>query len=189
MQCLVKSAASLAVQSALSFSFKSVHHSSLPTSGDHAATRTAKAAPKMAGNRVFRIWVTIRNLPGYRAADGEASRPRSPCWPVYLARLTSRVNRRSGFQGLIGPAGPAEHGLRGGFPLFDPCRRTRSASRIPPPRGLGNDLLSWGTESGLVDKVGGRPPNWRGARLSLDARGLNRQDHATGMGWEPICDA
>ena len=81
----------------------------------------------------------------------------SPCWPVYVARSTSRVNRRRGYPGPIGPAGPAEHGLRGGFPLFEQCRRTRSAPRLAPPRGPGNDLLSWGTELGGARRIGAMP--------------------------------
>src|SRR3546814_3539762 len=42
-QCLAKSVASFAVQSPFGFSFISAHHSSLPTSGEQAASRTNAA--------------------------------------------------------------------------------------------------------------------------------------------------
>ncbi len=43
MQCLVKSAVSLAVHSPFGFSFIASHQSSLPTSGAHAEIRTSNA--------------------------------------------------------------------------------------------------------------------------------------------------
>src|SRR3546814_18029722 len=42
-QCLAKAVASFAVQSPFGFSFISAHHSSLPTSGEQAASRTNAA--------------------------------------------------------------------------------------------------------------------------------------------------
>ncbi len=44
MQCLAKSATSLAVQSALDFSFIFTHHSSLPISGAHAESMNNNTA-------------------------------------------------------------------------------------------------------------------------------------------------
>ena len=114
----------------------------------------------------------------------------SPCWPVYVARSTSRVNRRRGTQGPISPAGSAEHGLRGGFPLFEHCRRTCSAPRLPQPRGLGNDLLSWWTKPVLVDKarLGGQSQGAPGelarcqAFVGRQGQQPSRSRHRNGLG-------
>jgi len=51
-QCFAKSVTSFAVHSPFGFSFKSLHHSSLPTSGEHAMTKAVEIAMTASKDRV-----------------------------------------------------------------------------------------------------------------------------------------
>ena len=105
-QCLAKSAASLAVQSPLAFSFMSLHHSSLPTSGEHAAKRTA-TAPITAEYRLIIAPVTGHKpfcFPCWRPQSSTAnvSRELSLGLPPNLDRFAVPVDA-----GGVVEAGPA----------------------------------------------------------------------------------